>query len=185
MREQRRTWTTLAVLVTVRMLACDREAAAQEALRRDEDPGPSPRRIVVSLLDRKLAVVDEGRVVRVFDVAVGAPSSPSPVGRFTIVNRLENPAYYTPGKVVAPGPANPLGTRWMGLGFKGYGIHGTDQPASIGHARSHGCIRLRNKDVETLFSLVREGDTVELHGERTPALSSLFEAAASSGAFHD
>jgi lipoprotein-anchoring transpeptidase ErfK/SrfK len=164
----------MAMLVIVRVLTSDREAVAQVTSRRDDGSGASPRRVVVSLVDRKLAVVDEGRVLRLFDVAVGAPSSPSPVGRFTITNRLENPAYYAPGKVVAPGPANPLGTRWMGLGFKGIGIHGTDQPSSIGHARSHGCIRLRNRDVEELFSLVREGDVVELHGERTLEISSLF-----------
>jgi lipoprotein-anchoring transpeptidase ErfK/SrfK len=178
-REQHRGWTTLAVLVMVRVLAGDREAAAQIDGRREAVPGASPRRIVVSLAERKLAVVDDGRVLRVFNVAVGAPSSPSPVGRFTIVNRLENPGYYTPGKAIAPGPSNPLGTRWMGLDVKGYGIHGTDQPGSIGHARSHGCIRLRNRDVEELFALVREGDVVELHGDRTPELSFLFDAAAS------
>ena len=165
----------MAMLVIARVLTSDRETAAQVTNPREVGSGPSPRRVVVSLVDRKLAVVDEGRVLRLFDVAVGAPSSPSPVGRFTIANRLENPAYYAPGKVVAPGPANPLGTRWMGLGFKGIGIHGTDQPNSIGHARSHGCIRLRNHDIEELFSLVREGDVVELHGERTPEISSLFD----------
>ena len=178
MRDQRSRFTALAMLVTVRVLTSDREAAAQMTSRREEDLVASPRRLVVSLVDRKLAVVDEGRVVRLFDVAVGAPSSPSPVGRFTIVNRLENPAYYAPGKVVAAGPANPLGTRWMGLGFRGIGIHGTDQPGSIGHARSHGCIRLRNRDVEELFSLVREGDVVELFGERTPEISGLFDRVA-------
>jgi len=63
---------------------------------------------------------------------------------------------------VAPGPANPLGTRWMGLGYKGYGIHGTNRPHSIGKAASHGCIRMRNHDVEELFELVQVGDPVDL-----------------------
>ena len=57
---------------------------------------------------------------------------------------------------------------------KGYGIHGTDQPRSIGSARSHGCIRLRNRDVEQLFERVRPGDVVELYAERTPEITQLF-----------
>jgi L,D-transpeptidase ErfK/SrfK len=132
------------------------------------------RRVVVSIPDRKLAVVENDTVVRVFNVAVGAPESPSPVGTFTVVNRVTNPTYYRPGKVIAPGSANPVGTRWIGLSEKGFGIHGTDDPKSIGHARSHGCIRLRNQDVEKLFALVRGGDVVELHDERTPEIDALF-----------
>jgi len=132
------------------------------------------RRVVVSIPDRKLAVVENDAVVQVFAVAVGTPNTPSPIGTFTIVNRVANPTYYHPGKVIAPGPQNPLGTRWIGLNQKGYGIHGTDQPSSIGDAKSHGCIRLRNADVERLFERVRPGDVVELHGERTPELDLLF-----------
>jgi lipoprotein-anchoring transpeptidase ErfK/SrfK len=120
------------------------------------------RRLVVSIPDRKLAVVENNQVVEVFAVAVGAPDSPSPAGTFTIVNRVANPTYYHPGKVIAPGPQNPIGTRWIGLNQKGYGIHGTDQPSSIGYAKSHGCIRLRNADVERLFERVRPGDVVEI-----------------------
>jgi len=134
----------------------------------------SVRRLVVSIPDRKMAVVENNHVVDVFAVAVGAPTSPSPTGTFTIVNRVANPTYYHPGKVIAPGPQNPIGTRWIGLNQKGYGIHGTDQPSSIGYAQSHGCIRLRNADVERLFERVRPGDVVELHAERTPELDQLF-----------
>jgi len=132
------------------------------------------RRLVVSIPDRKLVVIENNEVVEVFGVAVGAPNSPSPTGTFTIVNRVANPTYYHPGKVIGPGPQNPIGTRWIGLNQKGYGIHGTDQPSSIGYAKSHGCIRLRNADVERLFERVRPGDLVELHAERTPELDQLF-----------
>ena len=62
----------------------------------------------------------------------------------------------------------------MGLSLRGYGIHGTDQPDSIGHALSTGCIRLRNDDVERLFERVRAGDVVELHSERTEEIAQLF-----------
>jgi lipoprotein-anchoring transpeptidase ErfK/SrfK len=134
----------------------------------------SVRRLVVSIPDRKLAVVENNHVVVIYAVAVGAPNSPSPTGTFTIVNRVANPTYYHPGKVIAPGPQNPIGTRWIGLNQKGYGIHGTDEPSSIGYAKSHGCIRLRNADVERLFERVRPGDVVELHAEQTPELDQFF-----------
>jgi len=134
------------------------------------------RRIVVSIPDRKLALIEDERVVSVYPVAVGAPISPSPVGTFRIVTRVTNPTYYHPGKVIGPGAANPVGTRWIGLSLKGFGIHGTDNPLSIGFAKSHGCIRLGNEDVEELFARVRAGDVVELHGERTPEIVGLFGA---------
>jgi lipoprotein-anchoring transpeptidase ErfK/SrfK len=133
------------------------------------------RRIVVSIPDRKLALIENDQVVIIYPVAVGAPVSPSPVGTFSIVNRVSNPTYYRPGVVVGPGTGNPVGTRWIGLSAKGFGIHGTANPGSIGHAKSHGCIRLRNQDVERLFERVRPGDVVELHGERTPELAELFD----------
>jgi len=146
-----------------------------------EGPVPSAgsttarRRVVVSIPDRKLAVLENDDVVTVFPVAVGKPATPSPSGTFTVVNRVSNPTYYPrSGKTVAPGEKNPVGTRWIGLSQKGYGIHGTDQPRSIGFAKSHGCIRLRNEDVERLFEQVRTGDVVELHAERTPELSHIF-----------
>jgi L,D-transpeptidase ErfK/SrfK len=119
--------------------------AAAQALA-EERQGPS-RRIVVSIPDRKLVVVEAGRVVKTYTVAVGAPASPTPAGTFAVVARVIDPAWYQPGKVVPPGPANPLGPRWIGLNRKGYGIHGTNSPSSIGGAKSHGCIRMRNTDV--------------------------------------
>jgi hypothetical protein len=140
---------------------------------------PAPvRRIVVSIPDRKLALIEDGRVVKVYRVAVGADVSPSPSGALTIVHRLTRPTYYHPGIVISPGKANPLGTRWIGLSTPGYGIHGTNQPESIGRNASHGCIRMRNRDVEDLFERVRAGDAVELYAERTDEIAELFGAPA-------
>jgi hypothetical protein len=81
--------------------------------------------------------------------------------------------------MVAAGPANPLGTRWMGLGYKGYGIHGTNMPLSIGKAASHGCIRMRNQDVEDLFERVQIGDPVDLLLDVNADLVKLFQDAKS------
>jgi len=147
--------------------------ATAEALAQDNLARPS-RRIVVSIPDRKLAVMEADRVVKVFEAAVGAPCSPSPTGSFKIVDRIPNPTWYTKGRIVPPGKSNPLGTRWLGLSKKGYGIHGTNQPASIGRDASHGCIRLRIKDIEELFDMVSVGDDVELVGERTPEVERIF-----------
>jgi lipoprotein-anchoring transpeptidase ErfK/SrfK len=147
--------------------------ATAEALAQ-ENSGKPGRRVVVSIPDRKLAVVESGQVVKIFSTAVGAEKTPSPTGTYTIVKRVTDPTWYSKGKVIGPGKTNPVGTRWIGLSLKGYGIHGTNNPASIGHNASHGCIRLRNRDVEELFKLVAVGDEVELHGERTPELDQIF-----------
>ena len=156
----------LAAVTSVLLIAAA-EAMAQEKAR-------STRRVVVSIPDRKLAVLEDDRVVKIFATAVGAPESPSPSGSFTIVQRLTDPTWYHKGKVVPPGKANPLGTRWLGLSIKGYGIHGTNIPSSIGHNASHGCIRMRNRDVEELFEIVAVGDAVELMEERTPEMDDIF-----------
>ena len=136
------------------------------------------RVIVVSLEDRRLALLQDGQVQAVYIVAVGKDSTPSPTGTFTIRERVANPTYFHKGKVVPPGPGNPVGTRWMGLSQPGYGIHGTNAPHSIGKAASHGCIRMAQPDLENLFAQVRTGDTVEIIGERNPETAALFGAPA-------
>jgi L,D-transpeptidase ErfK/SrfK len=131
------------------------------------------RRLIINIPDRKLALVVDGEVKKVYPVAVGSPDTPSPIGSFTIITRIKNPTWYGPRKVVAPGPQNPLGPRWIGLSQKGYGVHGTSAPKSIGKAASHGCIRMRNRDVEELFELVQTGDPVELVGETNEATTAV------------
>ena len=140
----------------------------------DNEEDDSGRVVLVSLVDRQLAVIQDGEVVATFQVAVGADVTPSPAGEFKVVNRVQNPTYYHPGIVIPSGKDNPLGTRWLGLSQKGYGIHVTNAPKSIGHAASHGCIRLRNRDVETLFTLVKIGDTVQIRAERDDETARIF-----------
>jgi lipoprotein-anchoring transpeptidase ErfK/SrfK len=105
---------------------------------------------------------------RAFAVATGQSIYPTPAGTWHIVVKWVDPWWYPPTqdawaqglKPVPPGPGNPLGTRWMGLDAPGVGIHGTDDPASIGYSASHGCIRMQVPDAEWLFSRVRVGTTV-------------------------
>jgi len=132
-------------------------------------------RVVVSIPDRKLAVVVEGQVQGVFEVSVGGAKSPTPSGTFQITSQVANPTYYHPGVVIPAGRGNPLGPRWIGLSKKGYGIHGTNVPSSIGKGASHGCVRLRNRDIVRLYSMVSVGDIVEIHGDRDDETARLFE----------
>jgi len=134
----------------------------------------APWTVLVSLPDRQLAVLVSGIVVAGFPIAVGAEKSPSPTGEFTIVNRVSNPTYYHEGVVIPAGKGNPVGTRWLGLSQKGYGIHGTNAPKSIGRAASHGCIRLRNRDMENLFGMLHVGDVVKIRGERDEQIAEIF-----------
>ena len=135
--------------------------------------GRAKRTVLVSVPDRKLAVIEGGNVIATFWVAVGAAASPSPTGEFQIVTRVANPTYYHAGKVIPTGKDNPLGTRWLGLSQKGYGIHGTNAPSSVGQAKSHGCIRLRNRDAERLFAMLQIGDVVQIRGERDEQISQI------------
>jgi lipoprotein-anchoring transpeptidase ErfK/SrfK len=140
---------------------------------------PERRRIVVSVPDRKLVLFEGDRALRVYDVAVGKPSTPTPTGKFAIINRVPNPTYYGPSGSIAPGGNNPLGSRWMGLSAKGYGIHGTNVPSSIGEAASHGCVRMRKQDLEELFEMVTVGTTVELQSESSESLTKILSDAVS------
>jgi lipoprotein-anchoring transpeptidase ErfK/SrfK len=139
-----------------------------------EERPQTQSRIVVSIPNRKLVLFDGDRIVKIYDVAVGKASTPTPEGEFHIINHVPNPTYYGSGVMIAPGKNNPLGTRWMGLSVKGYGIHGTNVPSSIGKAASHGCIRMRQQDLEELFELVNVGVTVELRGESSGVLAQVF-----------
>ena len=155
----------VAVVLAVRSMGQTAERVSTER---------AVRTVMVSIPDRELAVIADGNVIAKFPVAVGAAASPSPTGEFRITSRVMNPTYYHPGSVIPAGKDNPVGTRWLGLSHKGYGIHGTNAPRSIGQAASHGCIRLRNRDMERLFSMLRIGDAVEIHGERDEQVAQIF-----------
>lgn len=109
--------------------------------------------IVVRLQERILEVYNNGESYKKFRIAVGKTSTPSPVGEWNVVWKDYN---WGTG----------FGTRWMGLNVSWgvYGIHGTNKPWSIGQFASHGCIRMRNKDVEELFEWVPIGTPVKIEG---------------------
>ncbi|MGA7106922.1 MAG: L,D-transpeptidase [Terracidiphilus sp.] len=162
------------ILSRLAMVAAVAAFLAAQAMAQSVIPITPKRTIVVSLEDRKLALLEDGQVKKVYTVAVGKTSTPSPVGTFVIERRVMNPTYTHNGKVVPAGPGNPVGTRWMGLSIHGYGIHGTNEPRSIGKAASHGCIRMAKADLEEFYPLVHVGDTVVLIGQRNEQTARLF-----------
>jgi hypothetical protein len=105
--------------------------------------------------------------LRSFPVGLGLQGR-TPEGRFTVEERMLRPDYWPPGgrRVPFGSPENPLGTRWLGFRdtpqAQGIGIHGTDEPTSIGKNLSQGCVRLLNADVEALFDWVKVGMEVEI-----------------------
>ena len=110
---------------------------------------PSPIEIVVNISAKRLTVYKNGSIFREYIVATGKPETPTPIGNFEVVN-----------KEIDPG--GPYGTRWLGLSARGYGIHGTNNPASIGQAASNGCIRMYNEDIEALFDITAVGTPVRI-----------------------
>jgi lipoprotein-anchoring transpeptidase ErfK/SrfK len=170
---EKRTARYLWILIVV---LAGRESRAQTEAQAAEPAAVAARhrKVVVSIPHRKLALIEDGRVKKVYPVAVGAQQSPTPAGKFEVKTRLVEPTYYHPGKVIPAGANNPLGTRWIGLSTKGYGIHGTNVESSVGQAASHGCIRMHRTDLEELFTQVEVGDQVEIRAEADAEVAGIF-----------
>ncbi len=134
-----------------------------------------PARLVVALKECVLAGYNaEGTMVLRFPCSIARNRAHLPeVGTLKVINTAKAPNYtYDPAnygqdpsvgkKILAPGPRNPVGSRWIGLSLSGYGIHGTPQPNSVGRPESRGCFRLTNWNAEKLFELVSVGMPVEV-----------------------
>lgn len=115
-------------------------------------PNPStlPYQIEVSIRNRWLKLYMHGFILKQYPIAVGKILYETPVGNYIILNK-------------APNPGGPFGTMWMSLSKQHYGIHGTNDPSSIGKAVSKGCIRMYNKDVEELAKIIPIGTPVFIH----------------------
>jgi lipoprotein-anchoring transpeptidase ErfK/SrfK len=124
----------------------------------------SPFTIIVDNTQCVLTVLLGDQVIKTYDVATGKNNS-TPIGTFKIKDKLIDPVWYNKGTAVPAGsPDNVLGTRWMGLTTEepGYGIHGTTAPESIGYQSTEGCVRMRNSDVEELYSIIPVGTEVTI-----------------------
>ena len=123
--------------------------------------------VVVRRGSRRLYLYRNTTFVRRFRIAVGTSTYPTPLGRYEVVMKERHPTWNPPDSPwaaglgpVAPGPENPLGTRWIGTSAPGIGIHGTPEPWTVGTAASHGCIRMYMREVEWLYERVRIGTPV-------------------------
>ena len=119
-------------------------------------------RIVLSLKERRVYVYQDDKVIANYQVAIGKRGWETPRGEFSVIEMQEDPAWKNPwnGRVSAPGPNSPLGERWIGFSRsdnKYIGFHGTPGEHVMGQAVSHGCVRMRNRDVKELYELVDTG----------------------------
>jgi L,D-transpeptidase ErfK/SrfK len=122
-------------------------------------------KLVLKRSERRVYVYEGEKVVSSYRVAVGKSGWETPLGTFKVLTMEENPIFksFKSGRIIEPGPDNPLGVRWIGIWTNGktqLGFHGTNEPELIGQAVSHGCIRMHNKDVTKLYNQVKEGTVV-------------------------
>lgn len=137
------------------------------------DIPPLFKGIVVNLPEMRLYSIysknGEPRV-KTFPIGIGRESNPTPEGKLTVIEKIENPVWHVPESIkkekpylpdeVLPGPDNPLGSHALRLSRSNYLIHGTNKPWGIGRKYSHGCIRLYPEDIPELFELVQTGTPV-------------------------
>lgn len=164
--------------------ASERVAANSEALLEIELPAIAPpevpplgepdkylpieelaTRLVLKLRDRRLYVYQGDALQTSYPVAIGKAGWETPVGSYYVRKMVRNPAWehLWTGEIVPPGPDNPLGSRWIGFWTDGrdeIGFHGTPNENLLGQAVSHGCVRMRDRDVQALFEKVAIGTPV-------------------------
>jgi lipoprotein-anchoring transpeptidase ErfK/SrfK len=127
-----------------------------------------PTVVIINRGGFQLTLYKNLQVAKTYRIAVGRQGLETPAGRYDIQDKQLNPSWHVPnsawagslaGKVIPPGPADPIKARWMGIAG-GAGIHGTEDVGSLGTAASHGCIRMAIPDVVDLFDRVEVGDPV-------------------------
>ncbi len=130
--------------------------------------------IVINLAEMRLYLFPRNgsRTVTTFPVGIGDEGWDTPLGTFTVIEKIKDPAWYVPRSirkekpylpaVVPPGPDNPMGSRALRLSNPKILIHGTDRPWGIGSRNSHGCIRLYEEDIARLFEKVGRGTGVTI-----------------------
>ena len=131
-------------------------------------PRAYARYIVINRSSFTLRFFHHLRLERSYTVAVGQQGLETPAGLYHAQDKQVDPSWHVPnsawagslaGQVIPPGPADPLKARWIGI-FNGAGIHGTDEVSSLGHAFSHGCVRMAIPDVIDLYDRVQVGDPI-------------------------
>jgi lipoprotein-anchoring transpeptidase ErfK/SrfK len=127
-----------------------------------------PTVLIINRSGFQLTLYKQLSVAKTYRIAVGRQGLETPAGQYAIQDKQVNPSWHVPnsswagalaGKVIPPGPQDPIKARWMGIAG-GAGIHGTSDIGSLGTAASHGCIRMAIPDVIQLFDRVQVGTPV-------------------------
>ena len=122
-------------------------------------------RLLLNFKKRRVFVYQGQKIIASYPVAIGRRGFPTPTGQFRVIQMVREPVWEHPftGQLVPSGKNNPLGARWIGFWTDGanfIGFHGTPQENLIGRAVSHGCVRMRNRDIKALFEKVQIGTSV-------------------------
>jgi L,D-transpeptidase ErfK/SrfK len=122
-------------------------------------------RLVIRLAPKKLEYYEGETLIKQYDIAVGQADWETPVGHFSVLDLRENPLWKHPitGEAIPTGPNNPLGSRWVGFAYDDeyhIGIHGTNQEELVGQAVSHGCVRMRDGEIQELFQKLAIGTPI-------------------------
>jgi hypothetical protein len=127
----------------------------------------APTYIEIDIINRKLFLKSSDQVIKSYPIGVGRSKQfMTPPGNYKVITKDPHPGWlhpYNQKTKIMPGASNPLGTRWIGfhqVGNQAYGIHGTNEPSSIGKFVSHGCIRMLVPDSEDLYRRVQVGTPV-------------------------
>lgn len=127
-----------------------------------------PTYITVDRPNFRLHLWKNLELAKTYTIAIGQAGHDTPAGLYSIQNKAVNPSWHVPnsdwagdlaGRVIPPGPENPLKSRWLGV-YDGVGIHGTDSQGSLGTAASRGCLRMSIPEVEELFEMVPVGTSI-------------------------
>jgi lipoprotein-anchoring transpeptidase ErfK/SrfK len=173
-------------LASVKDIKPGSETASQAANEVEDQPetqastageSGTPRNVSIKI-DTKtnmLGVFENEKLIAAYPVTIGSAQTASPIGDWKVRGIAKLPRFRYDKEMLkhgqrsgnfymlAPGPRNPVGVMWIALNKKGIGIHGTNEPGSIGHAASHGCMRLANWDVVRLATKIKPGDNVSIH----------------------
>lgn len=173
-------------LASVKDIQPGSETASQAANEVEDQPetqastpgeSAAPRNVFIKVDTKRnmLGVFEAEKLIAAYPITVGSARTISPIGDWKVRGIAKLPRFRYDKEMLEhgersgnfymlpPGPRNPVGVMWIALNKKGIGIHGTDDPSSIGHAVSHGCIRLANWDVVRLATKIKQGDNVSIH----------------------
>ena len=154
--------------------AQNKNADENKEIKKDE-AAPAPVAVKIDTRNNMLGVFEGNNIIAAYPVTIGSAHTESPIGEWNVRRITKMPTFRYDKEMLQrgqrssnfhllpPGPRNPVGVMWIALNKKGIGIHGTNEPDSIGRSASHGCVRLANWDVVRLATKIKSGNSVSIH----------------------